>query len=763
MRDFLRRWPFVSAAWLVALVGCATGSAKSTSGGDDGGVAGGRDAGDDGGVDAGHFGPCGVDCSQMKTPQCTVSVCNTGQALGALNTCVAVPSADGIACDDGQFCTTSDVCMSGTCVGGAQNDCGMVPAPCTSVVCTESTKSCAVTTVGDGTACTPTDLCQSNGVCQTGACTGTPKDCAFSPLSECNTVTCDPGTGECKGTPDSTLDGTACVLTGDLCNVDKACMSGQCVGGTPVDCSALDVACQVGVCDGTTGLCGSAPAPAGAACAQGIQACQVGACDGKGGCTASVAPSGSACNDRDACTSADTCSAGVCGGTPVTGCQLYLHETFETCPDGWTLEGDWQCGAPMNVGPVMAHGGKNCIATQIGGLYSDNDTYAGCVANSPVVDLSNATTPMLSFWAWVDTEGGTFDGWNLKASTDGQNFTEVTSVSPAYPLAIAGQAAWGGDLSAQGWQNYTADLTGYQGKPSVTLQFSFRSDAATVYPGVYIDDVTVAEPLQIPLYVTTPSPLPNAYVEENYAVQLAKIGGTSGSVWSLATGSGTNAGWLTISQTGVLTGKPAASNVGPVTVTVHVDEPTLPSNFAEQTYTFEVLPNVYYTSFEGTCPDGWTLTGDWQCGVPVNTAGPASAFAGTQCIGTGMAVDYNNDDAWAATTATSPPITLPGVQKHTLAFGMWVDTEGFTYDGANLQISTDGGTTFTVLSAVTPAYPLAIGGEPAWGGHQAGLGWQHVQADLTPYTGMTVLFRFGFHSDVSNTYAGVFIDDFLVE
>ncbi len=94
---------------------------------------------------------------------------------------------------------------------------------------------------------------------------------------------------------------------------------------------------------------------------------------------------------------------------------------------------------------------------------------------------------------------------------------------------------------------------------------------------------------------------------------------------------------------------------------------------------------------------------------------------------------------------------------------MWVDTEGGTLDGANLEVSTDGGVTYSVLGGVTPAYTAMIGGEPAWGGHQASLGWQLVQADLTAYAGMTIRLRFGFQSDATLTYAGVFIDDFLVE
>ncbi len=93
---------------------------------------------------------------------------------------------------------------------------------------------------------------------------------------------------------------------------------------------------------------------------------------------------------------------------------------------------------------------------------------------------------------------------------------------------------------------------------------------------------------------------------------------------------------------------------------------------------------------------------------------------------------------------------------------MWVDTEGAVNDGANLEISDNGGP-FTVLNTVTPPYPLTIGGEPAWGGHQASLGWQLVQVDLTAYSNKKVRLRFGFQSDSSTTFAGFYVDDFLVE
>jgi hypothetical protein len=721
-----------------------------------------------GGTGGGHAGPCGVDCSKLQTVPCTVAVCNTGQVAGPLDTCVVIPAPDGTTCDDGQFCTTGDVCKTGTCVGGPQNECGLVLGACTSVICYESSKSCSITPVADGTTCTATDLCQVNSACQAGGCVGVPKDCTFSPLNECNSVACDPGTGMCKATPAANKDGTSCVLTGDLCKVDKTCLAGQCTGGAPKDCSALDVGCQVGVCDGMNGLCGPANAPAGTVCTDGLQACQVGACDMNGKCVASAAPDGTACNDHDACTQGDKCTAGVCAGTPIAGCMLYLYEGFETCPDGWTFGGDWQCGTPGPPSPVTPHTGHGVIATQLDGLYHNDQSFNTCVADSPPLDLTQATAPQVSFWAWVHTEGGSYDGWNMKVSTDGgMSFQEVMMVTPPYPLTILGQPSWGGDLSAQGWQSYTAGLTAYAGH-SIILRFAFRSDPATVYPGVYIDDVVVAEPVQIPLYITTTSPLEDVYVGQSYSVALAKIGGTSNSVWSI--GGGMNDGWLAINAaTGVLSGTPSAAQVGPVSVTVHVEEPTLPSNFAEKTFTFNVKPDIYYTSWEGTCPDGWTLSGDpspnipWQCGVPTNTAGPATAYDGTQCIGVGMFQFYSDNDTWAGTTATSPPLVLPGLTSPTLTFRMWFDTEGGTFDGANVQISTDGGMTYSVLNTVMPPYALMIAGEPAWGGHQSALGWQLVQADLTAFAGKTILLRFAFRSDAANTYAGFYVDDLLVE
>ncbi|UQA60574.1 immune inhibitor A domain-containing protein [Polyangium aurulentum] len=755
IRGFRQLFLFFPVVWGVA--SCTVGGEAPI--GEDAGTS-----SSSSGAGGGDPGPCGVDCSQFETPQCMVAVCNTGQELGPLNTCVVVPAPKGTSCDDGKFCTVNDVCDNGTCGGGSQNLCGLKPDPCSSVICYEELQTCDVTPVGDGAPCTPTDLCQIKGVCKIGECVGEPRDCDFSPLSECNTMSCDPATGDCVPTPDPAKDNKSCVLTGDLCKVNRTCQAGQCAGGEPRDCSGLDVECKRGVCNPENGTCVSAPAPAGTTCTEGVAECHVGKCDAaSGNCLSTSAPDGSACNDYNSCTTADTCSSGACvAGDSVDTCVVYLHEGFENCSNGWTFGGDWECGTPSNVGPPVAHIGDNVIATQIAGLYHTNQSYSTSVATSPAIDLTGATNPMVSFWAWDHTEGGTFDGWNLKVSTNGgQSFTQVTTVTPAYGLNIAGQPAWGGNHAAEGWQNYMADLTAFAGQ-SILLRFSFRSDGATVFPGVYVDELVVAEPQQIPMYITSTSPLQDVYAGMSYATTITRVGGSSNALWSIKPG-GQNTAWLTIDPvTGVLAGTPSAAEDGPVTVTVHVEEPMLPSNYAEKTFTFNVKPNSYYTSFEGTCPDGWTLTGDWECGVPVNV-GPATAYQGTQCIATKLGENYSISQTFAGTTATSPDIDLTSAQSPTLTFRMWIDTEGSTYDGVTLQVSTDGGMSYATINGVSPAYPLTIAGKPAWGGHQSGLGWQFMQADLSPYVGKIVRLRFAFQSDTSGTFPGVYIDDIFID
>ena len=346
---------------------------------------------------------------------------------------------------------------------------------------------------------------------------------------------------------------------------------------------------------------------------------------------------------------------------------------------------------------------------------------------------------------------------NLKVSTDGgATYTVVSGVNPAYTGTVQTQSAWGGHPAPLGWKYVLADLTPYAGQAAVRLQFGFASDGSVVYPGAYIDDLTVAEDGRLPIFITTTT-LPTAFADAAYSAAMTQIGG-SAVTWSLPTAPA----WLTIDPaTGVIGGTPPAGSEGSYPVTVRVESTAFPTVFSEQSYTLQVMGQVFIQTFEGACPNGWTLSGDWQCGTPT-LVGPATAYSGTQCLGTVMNANYTASQTWASTNATSPDIDLTGTTAPQLMFRMWVDTEGSTYDGANVKVSSDGGATYTLLTGVTPAYTLTIGSQQAWGGHLSASGWQLVTVDLSAYAGQTIRLRFGFQSDTSVFYPGVYIDDLAI-
>ena len=230
-------------------------------------------------------------------------------------------------------------------------------------------------------------------------------------------------------------------------------------------------------------------------------------------------------------------------------------------------------------------------------------------------------------------------------------------------------------------------------------------------------------------------------------------------MWSIT--GGTNHTWLSIDpMTGILSGTPTA--LGPVSIDIHIEEPTMPSNFADRTYNFNVVAQTFFEDFEGACPNGWTLVGQWQCGAP-SIVGPPSAFSGTQCLGTNLSGGYISGISFGQWTADSPPIMLTGANP-SVQFQTWMDAEP-GWDGFNLRVSTDNGMTFQLVNTVMPSYNLFPNAapDPIWSDFSAMLGWQPYTADLTPYSGQTVILRFDFFSDLSvDGFPGIYIDDFAI-
>ena len=280
---------------------------------------------------------------------------DAGTCNPATGICSNPAKPNGTTCDDGNACTRSDSCQTGTCTGGnpvtctAQDQCHDVGT------CNTATGVCSTPAKPDGTSCNDANACTQTDTCQAGACTGTnPVVC--SAQDQCHDAgTCNPSTGVCSNP--AKPNGAACD-DHDACTRSDTCQAGTCTGTNPVACKALDQCHAVGTCDPTSGACSNPARPDGTTCDDGnacttADHCQTGTCSGTavvcaapdqchdpgtcdpgtGICSNPPSADGRTCNDGNACTSGDRCVAGSCAGTPID-CDDGLSCTDDACAQG---------------------------------------------------------------------------------------------------------------------------------------------------------------------------------------------------------------------------------------------------------------------------------------------------------------------------------------------------------------------------------------------------------------------------------------------
>eukprot|EP01125_Pyxidicula_operculata_P005035 TRINITY_DN1852_c0_g1_i1.p1 TRINITY_DN1852_c0_g1~~TRINITY_DN1852_c0_g1_i1.p1 ORF type:complete len:1265 (-),score=419.45 TRINITY_DN1852_c0_g1_i1:829-4623(-) len=269
-------------------------------------------------------------------------VCNP-----STGSCSYANKVDNTPCNDGLFCSQTDLCLSGTCTGTNFVTCSSSGQCFDAGVCSEQLNgactnppSVAGTSCNDNNACTLNDQCDGAGACTVN----TPVACAAA--DQCHQPgVCQPSTGTC--TYDNKLDGTTCD-DGLFCTQTDTCQTGVCTGGNPVTCTALGQCFDAGVCsEQLNGACTNPPSVAGTSCNDNNACTLNDRCDGAGACTVNTPftcaaptqcqeagvcdpltgvcsyankPNGTSCNDGLPCTQTDVCLAGVCVGTNPVVC-----------------------------------------------------------------------------------------------------------------------------------------------------------------------------------------------------------------------------------------------------------------------------------------------------------------------------------------------------------------------------------------------------------------------------------------------------------
>ncbi len=314
--------------------------------------------------------------------------------VGVVGDPCAGPGTDGAACNDGDACTTVDVCSGGVCVGGSPVTCMAIDQCHRAGTCNSSTGLCSTPLRPDGATCDDADACTSGDACMAGVCTGSSTvTCTAS--DQCHGVgTCDPATGTCDDPP--LADGTSCNDS-DACTTVDACVAGVCTGGSPVTCMAVDQCHRAGTCNPSTGTC-SMP----------------------------NRPDGTSCNDGDACTAVDACMSGVCIGSSAVVCMA---------SDECHVAGACNSATGACSNPPAPNGTACSIGTCQGGVC------LGADASVPDGGAMDASAP----------DGSVPDGSLPDASTmDGSTMTDATLPDGALDAGDAGDGGDGGDAGDGG-------------------------------------------------------------------------------------------------------------------------------------------------------------------------------------------------------------------------------------------------------------------------------------------------------------------------
>ena len=112
-------------------------------------------------------------------------------------------------------------------------------------------------------------------------------------------------------------------------------------------------------------------------------------------------------------------------------------------------------------------------------------------------------------------------------------------------------------------------------------------------------------------------------------------------------------------------------------------------------------------------------------------------------------------------TTLTREFDLTALSTATLEFMTWFDIEE-DWDYAYVEVSTDGGETWTILEGAHTTEEDPVGNSYGHGYTGSSSGWLHERIDLTPFVGSKVLVRFEYITDAAVYENGFVIDDIAI-
>ncbi len=322
------------------------------------------------------------DCSSLD------DACNKGVCKPSTGTCEAQPMADTTSCNDSDPCTDGDACVAGSCVGSLK-DCSSVTEGCKMGQCNPSTGDCLAVQGSTGVACDDGNDCTTGETCQdNGWCGNTSQAAVGAPCDDFNTCTkntqCD-AKGSCKGgTPDHV---NAACDDDNECTTGETCDSkGACTNGTPTnDGSPCESKCRIGtsaVC--TNGTCTDPPGTSSL-----NPSCDFFWCGNEHLCDIGFQHDGSCdcgCNFDDSADCTSACTKAMCIGNSTwdpnslwnTWPECDSNGQPAACPDSYKTDKYCECGCTFADGkPDPECSGGDCC-TDGTGLGAGGTNRVGC-------------------------------------------------------------------------------------------------------------------------------------------------------------------------------------------------------------------------------------------------------------------------------------------------------------------------------------------------------------------------------------------------